>query len=121
MHADWTLLPRRQFLKRAQIHLGTDIELAFSFIKHLLDTPALLLMLLPVSVLTILVAIPNALAGPALFEGICITLLAARRTQQLPGRGGPILLGVLVLLVGFVDLSFHSFAERHGAELVSRR
>jgi hypothetical protein len=51
-------------------------ELAFSVIKHLLDGLALLLVLLAVTVLTILVAIPNALAGPTLFEGIIA--LAAR-------------------------------------------
>jgi len=36
-------------------------------------------MLLPVFVLTFLVAIPNALAGPAHFEGI--TFVFARRTH----------------------------------------
>ena len=77
-HADWTFLPRRLVGKRTQIFFGADIELASSFIKHLLDVLALLLMLLPVFVLTFLVAIPNALAGPALHEGIA--LLAARRT-----------------------------------------
>ena len=77
-HADWTLLPWGRFLKRPNIQLIADIELSSSIIKNLLDPLALLLMLLPMFVLTILVAIPNALAGPALHEGI--TLLAARRT-----------------------------------------
>ena len=85
MHADWTLLPRGQFPQRAQILLGAEIELASSFVKFFLDWPALLLMLLPVFVLTFLVAIPNALAIPTLLEGV--TLLFARRTHL---RRGPV-------------------------------
>ena len=69
-------------------------------------------MLPPVALLTVLVAIPNALAGRALLEGI--TFLAARRTQL--GRG-LILLGGL----GIGILPFRRFAERHGAELPSCR
>jgi hypothetical protein len=81
MHADWTLLPRGQLPERANIQLRANIELSPSSVKLLLDAPALFLMLLPVFVLTILVAIPNALARRALLDGI--TLLAARRTRQL--------------------------------------
>ena len=53
-------------------------------------------MLFPVFVLTILVAIPNALARDTLLEGI--TLLSARRTHL--GRGGLIFrggFGVIIL------------------------
>ena len=78
LHADWALLPRGQLLKRPNIHLGAKVELASSILKRLLDTSALLFMLLPVFVLAILVAIPNALAGPALHEAI--TFLSARRS-----------------------------------------
>ena len=130
MHADWTLLPRGRFFKRPEIELASsflefslealalnlvdaEIELASSFIKFLLDALALLLMLLPVFVLTVLVAIPNALAGRALLEGI--TLLFASRTQQF-GRGGPIFRGGF----GFIIfLSFPRFSERHRTELFS--
>ena len=70
MHADGTLLPWGQFLKRADVQLGADIELSSMFVKHLLDALAFFFMLLPVLVLTLLVAIPNTLAGPALHEGI---------------------------------------------------
>ena len=96
MHADGTLLPRGHFPKsrRTNIFLGTESEFASSLIKFLLDTPAFLLMLLAVFVLTFLVAIPNAQASGTLLEGI--TSLAARRAQQL-GRGGPI------FLVGFLS------------------
>ena len=66
LHADWAFLPRGQFPKRANVLLGANIELASSFIQLLLDAPALDLMLLAVFVLAFLVAIPNALAGPAL-------------------------------------------------------
>ena len=66
MHADWTFLLRGQFPKGANILLGAEIELASSFTKFLLDKLAFFFMLLPVFVLTILVTIPNALAGPAL-------------------------------------------------------
>ena len=81
-HTNWALLLRGQFFNtsRAQIQLPTEIELSSSLIKNLFDGPALFFMLLAVFVLTILVAIPNALAPVALLEGI--TLLAARRTQQ---------------------------------------
>jgi hypothetical protein len=77
-HADLTLLPRRWFGKRANIQLSAEVELTSSFKKLFLDDLALLLMLPAMTVLTILVAIPNALAGPTLFEGIIF--LAARRT-----------------------------------------
>ena len=67
-------------------------------------------MLLAVMFLTILVAIPNALAGRALFEGI--TFLTA--TPNTAGSGVP-------LFFGF-DLPFRGrFAERHGAELLCSR
>ena len=79
MHADWTVLSSGHFSERAQIFLGAKIELASSFVKHLLDALALLPMHLPVTVLTILVAIPNALTGRALLEGIA--LLTALRTH----------------------------------------
>jgi len=62
-------------------------------------------MLLPVFVLTILVAIPNAIAGRTILEGV--TLLSASRTQQLLGRG-PVFRGGFLFLRGFAD--------RHGAE-----
>ena len=116
MHADGTLLPRGHFPKsrRTNIFLGTESEFASSLIKFLLDTPAFLLMLLAVFVLAFLVAIPNALAGRTLLEGI--TLLSARRTQLL-GRGGPILHSGC----GIILLPFHRIAERHGAELLSSR
>ena len=107
MHTDGALLSRGQFLKRADVQLGADIELSSTFVENLLDGLALLLMLLPVFVLTILVAIPNALAGPALHEGI--TRLFARRAEL--GRG--------LVMFGFIILSFHRLAERQGAELVS--
>ena len=77
-HADWALLPRGAFPERPDIQLRADIKLASSLVKFLLDATALFLVLLPVFVLTVLVAIPNALAGPALHEGI--TLLSASRT-----------------------------------------
>ena len=81
MHTNGAFLARGQFLERTKIKLlSADIELASTFSKLHLDALALLLMLLAVFVLTILVAIPNALAPVALLEGI--TLLAARRTQQ---------------------------------------
>ena len=110
-HADWTLLPRGQFSKRANIQLRADIELTSSFVKFLLDTPALDLMLLSVLVLTFLVAIPNALAPVALLE--CIALLAARRTEL--GWVGPNFRGGF----GAIIFSLRRFAERHGAELLS--
>ena len=105
MHADGTLLPRGQFPKRANIVLGTEIELASTLVKFLLDTPAFLLMTLAVFILTFFVAIPNALAGPALHEGVA--LLTALRTQL---GWGPVRVGVLVI-----------FGFRHGAELLSSR
>ena len=129
MHADWTLLPRGRLFKRPEIELASsflkfsletlaldlidaEIELASSLVKLRRDTLALLLMLFAVLVLTLLVAIPNALAPVALLEGI--TFLAAGRAEFL-GRGrGRGLFG----LRGF-NLSSHRFAERHGAELLS--
>ena len=104
VHTDWALLPRGHFLKRAKIHLRANVELASSIIKNLLDGPAFLLMLLPVFVLTILVAIPNALAGPALHEGV--TLLSARRTHLRRGRGPTFRRGF-----GFIILSLHRFTD----------
>ena len=95
-HADWAFLPRGHFPKRAQILLGADNEPASSFIKNLLNGPALPLMLLTVLVLAFLVAVPNALARRALLDGI--TLLATRRAQLLGCRGGPI------FRVGFVGI-----------------
>ena len=89
-----------------------SFELASSFLENLLDGLALLLMLPPVFVLTLLVTVPNALAGPALHEGV--TLLAARRTHL--GRAGP----TFCVWLGTVLLSFHRFAECHCAELLSR-
>ena len=107
MHADWTFLPLWQVGKTANIQLHAEIELASPFIEFLLDALALLLMLLPVFVLAVLVAIPNALAIPTLLEGI--TFLAARRTQLL-GWGLVFRGGIAILL---------RIPERHGAELFS--
>ena len=114
MHADWAFLPRGKFPRRPDILFGADIELASSLIQNALDALTLLLMLLPVFVLTLLVAIPNALAGRTLLEGTSITLLAARQAQL--GRG------LILLGVGITILPVHRFlAERHGAELLSCR
>ena len=110
-HADWALLPRGQLSKRPDIQFRTKIELAVSCHENLLDGLAFLLMLLPVFVLAFLIAIPNALAGPALHEGI--TLLATRRTQL----GWNLILLVLVIF-GF---SFVGFTERNRTELLSNR
>ena len=101
-HTNWALLLRGQFFNtsRAQIQLPTEIELSSSLIKNLFDGPAFFFMLLAVFVLTILVAIPNALAPVALLEGI--TLLSASRTQQL-GRGGP----TFRIGFGIILLPFH--------------
>ena len=110
MHADWALLPRGDFSDRANLLLRTKVELVSSFVKLLLDALTLLLVLPPVTVLTILVAIPNALAIPTLLGGI--TLLTAPRAQLFLGRG-PVVLGVLVIFR--LTLSFRTFlAERHG-------
>ena len=95
-HADWALLLRRQVGKRPKILLGSDIELASSFIQLLLDAPALDLMLLAVLVLAFLVAIPNALAPVALFEGI--TFRTASRAAL--GRGLALLAFGLVAAIG---------------------
>ena len=103
MHADGTLLPRGQFPKRANIVLGTEIELASTLVKFLLDTPAFLLMTLAVFILTFFVAIPNALAGRALLDGI--TFLSTRRA--LLGRGGPI----FRVGFGFVIVPSHRFPD----------
>ena len=113
-HADRAFLPRGQFPKRADILLGAEIELASSFIKLLLDALANLLVLLAVTVLTILVTIPNALASVALLEGIAY--LSARRTHFGWGifGGG---YGIIILL----PVPGGRFAERHGAELLSSR
>ena len=111
MHADWTLLLKRQCPDRTQIQLRSDIELASSLIKFLRDDLAFFSMLLAVLVLTFLVAIPNALAPVALLE--CIALLAARRTEL--GWVGPNFRGGF----GAIIFSLRRFAERHGAELLS--
>ena len=76
MHADWAFLSRGHFPERANVYLGTEIELSSSLVQFLLDTLAFMFMLLPVFVLAFLVAIPNALASVALLEGI--TFLSAR-------------------------------------------
>ena len=114
LHADWAFLPRGQFPKRADILLGAEIELASSFIKLLLDALANLLVLLAVTVLTILVTIPNALASVALLEGIAY--LSARRTHFGWGifGGG---YGIIIPL----PFPGGRFAERHGAKLLSSR
>jgi len=104
MHADVTLLPRGQFLERPNVLLGTDIELASTFIKLLFDGLALLLMRLAVLVLALLVAVPDALASVALLDGVA--LLSTSRAE---------------LGCGPVILPFQGFAERHGAELLSSR
>ena len=96
-HTDWTLLPLGQFPQRPNIQFRADIELASSFIKNILYSPALPFVLLLMFVLTFLVAIPNAQAPVALFEGI--TFLSALRAE--PGRVGP----TFVLL-------FHRVTER---------
>ena len=79
-HADRTFLPRGHFPKRPDVLLGADIEFASTLIKYLLDWLAFFSVLLPVFVLTFLVAIPNALAGRTLLQGT--SLLIARRTQH---------------------------------------
>ena len=115
-HADGALVTRGQFLNRSDVHLGADIELASSFIKHLLDGPALPLMLLAVFFPTFLVAVPNALAPVTLLESIAF--LSARRTQLLGRGGGPIFrggfAGITILIPPFLCRS----AERYGAELL---
>ena len=68
MHTDWALLLRGHFPKRANLILCADIGFASSLIQNALDALALNFMLLPVFVLTFFVAIPNALAGPALLQ-----------------------------------------------------
>ena len=108
-HADSAFLPRRQFPERANVQFFAEIELASSLLKNILDSLAFLLMFLPVFVLALLVAIPNALAGPALHEGV--TFLSARRTHL--GRGGP------PFRRGFVILSFRRIAERQRTKLLS--
>jgi len=105
-HADGALLLRGQFPERANIQLGADIELAPSFIKHLLDGPAFMLMLLTMLVLTFLVAIPNALAPIALLEGV--TLLSARRAQLVRGL---VFLGGVLIMFGF-NFSFRAPSQR---------
>ena len=113
-HADWALLPRRLVGEGTQIQFIAEIELSSSSGKLLLDGLAFFFMLLPVTILAIFVAIPNALAGCALHE--FITFLAALRTQLL--GWGPVCV-VFVFRFGFT----RRFAERHGAELLgsSRR
>ena len=113
-HADVALLPRGQLSKRPDILLGAEIELSSSFLKPLLDELAFFFMLLPMPILTSGVAIPDALAVPALHE--FITFLAALRTQL---GWGPVRV-VFVFRFGFT-LSFRRLAERHGAELLSSR
>ena len=65
-------------------------------------------MLIAVLILTLLVAVPDALAPVALLEGI--TLLSARRTHL--GRSPSIFRGGF----GIVILSSRGIAERHGTE-----
>ena len=102
-HADWTLLPRGELSKRPDIHLRADIELASSFVQFLLDGFALMFMHLPMFFLTILAAIPHALAGPTLHEGIAF--LSARRTTHL--RWGPVFRGGF----GVIIFPFDRFAK----------
>ena len=113
MHANWALLSREQFPERPHIQLGAEIELSSSPINNMFDGSAFLLMLLPVFFLTILVAIPNALAIPTFHEAI--TLLSACRTHL---GWDPVFLGGVLVILGLV-LSFYRFTEGHGAELLS--
>ena len=113
-HADWTLLLWGQFPERTNILLRAEVELASSFIEFLLDGLAFCFMLLPVLILAVLVAIPNALAGPALHEGTAF--LAVRRTHLFLGWGPVFRVGS-----GFAVFLFCRFAERHGTELLSSR
>ena len=101
--ADRTLLTRSYFGKWAQTLLRANVELASSLIKLLRDRPALDLMLLAVTIPATQVAIPNALAPVAAFEGT--TLLATQRAEP---SWDLILVGVLV-----------RFGKRYGAELLS--
>ena len=78
-HADWTLLPWGRFLKRPNIQLIAEIELSSSFSERLLDGFAFFFMLLPMPLLAVPVAVPNALTVPALHE--FIALLSALRAQ----------------------------------------
>ena len=98
-HADWALLPMGQFSERTKIQFRANIELPFSFVKFLLDELAFFFMLFPVLVLTFLVTIPYALAGPALHEGI--TLFPACRTH----------LGRSLVTFGFILAFFNRFAK----------
>ena len=103
VHADWTLLSRGHFPKRANIFLSADIELASSSLQLLLDASALHLVHLAVLVLAFLVAVPNALAPVALFEGIAFrTARRAHLRRGLGCRGG----------FRIVIVPFHRFAER---------
>ena len=95
MHTYWTFLPRGQLLDWADVQLFAEIELPSSLVKFLLDKSAFMLVHLAVFVLALLVAIPNALAGRALLDGIA--LLAARRTHLGRGLGIILLGGVLVV------------------------
>ena len=61
-HTDWTLIPRRQVGKRAQIYLLTAQELFSTFNKFRPDKLAVFFMFPVMVVLTIPVAIINALA-----------------------------------------------------------
>ena len=79
LHADGAFLPRRQVRERAEIHLRADIELPSSFRELLLDGFAFFFMLLPMPLLAVPVAVPNALTVPALHE--FIALLSALRAQ----------------------------------------
>ena len=108
-HADWTFLPRRGVRKGTQIQFIAEIELSSSLSKLLLDAPALLPMHLPVTLLTSGVAIPDALAVPALHE--FIAFLSTSRTFL---GWGPVCV-VFVFRFGFT-LSFRRFDERHGAK-----
>ena len=111
------LAARRTHLGRGLILVGilviSGFNLSFrrfverlgSRIKFLLDAVAFFSMLASMTHLTSNVAIPNALAGRTLLEGI--TFLSARRTRLC---FGPIFPGGF----GIVILPFHRFAERHG-------
>ena len=116
---------RTQLGRTPNRHILVGVLVIFGFssrIKFLLDAVAFFSMLGSVTLLTSNVAIPNALAGCTLLEGI--TFLSARRTDL--GRG-LILLGVLVIF-GILILrpllilpSRSRSAERHGAKLLSSR
>ena len=106
--------PAGAVFKRANVQLCAEIELASTLFKFVLDALALMFVLLAAFVLALLVAIPNALAGRTLFEGVAF--LSARRTELL-GSGGPIFRGGF----GIVILPFCRFAWRNRVELLGSR